>query len=118
MKTPNSPDDARKRFLGQQAGERGKGFAEITPAETKQAVKTSGLAIPKYKLQHGAYYRGRSRNATVARWNAHEEKFYYWREKFGKVFLETICHREDDSIFDVFDAIKEIPAPKKKIPFL
>ena len=29
----------------------------------------------------------RWRNATVARWNAKEQRFYHWREKFGRIFI-------------------------------
>jgi len=46
--------------------------------------------IPIHSLEHGTYYYGRCRNAVVARWNGEEGKFYYWREKFGFLSLETI----------------------------
>jgi len=39
----------------------------------------------------------------VARWNAENQRFYYWRTKFGDVFLATLPHKEDDSGFDYFD---------------
>jgi len=60
--------------------------------------------IHKHVLMHGEYYFGNCRNATVARWNEHEQCFYYWETKLGTTFLETIKHRSDDTIFDVFDA--------------
>lgn len=72
--------------------------------------------IPKDQLKKGDYYIGISRNARVARWDG--EKFLHWRNKWGNNFIETIKHREDDQIFDVFDAwarvdnihqIREIP---------
>ena len=74
--------------------------------------------IEKSDLVHGAYYYGRCRNASIARWNADKERFVYWRNKFGHVFLEEICHPEDDKVFDVFVVEKEIDPPIKKIPFL
>ena len=74
--------------------------------------------IPKSKLAHGAYYYGRCRNATIARWNADVQRFVYWRTKFGESFVEEICHPEDDKVFDVFVVEKEIDPPVKKIPFL
>ena len=74
--------------------------------------------IPKSKLAHGAYYYGRCRNATIARWNADVQRFVYWRTKFGESFVEEICHPEDDKVFDVFVVEREIDQPVKKIPFL
>jgi len=74
--------------------------------------------IEKADLVHGAYYYGRCRNASIARWNAETERFVYWRNKFGQVFVEEICHPEDDKVFDVFVVEKEIDPPVKKIPFL
>lgn len=61
--------------------------------------------IPKVKkeeLQHGAYYVGECRNASLARWNAEQQHFVHWREKFGSTFLETIRCPEDEARFDVF----------------
>ena len=74
--------------------------------------------IPKSELVHGAYYYGRCRNASIARWNAGVQRFVYWRSKFGELFVEEICHPEDDQLFDVFVVEKEIDPPVKEIPFL
>ena len=59
---------------------------------------------------------GRCRNASVARWDSHKQRFIHWRTKFGHKFLEEICHPEDDTVFDVFvveslmtDLVEEIP---------
>ena len=64
--------------------------------------------IAKADLEHGAYYRGRCRNAKVARWNDEKGMFYHWRDKFGWHFIETIMHPEDDDVFDVFFPFEEI----------
>ena len=72
--------------------------------------------IPKAELKHGSYYKGRCRNASVARWNGEEQKFYHWRTKWGDKFIETIYAPEDDSIFDVFIAKEEVE-PEEEIPF-
>jgi hypothetical protein len=72
--------------------------------------------IAKKDLVHGAYYRGQCRNATVARWHAGDEQFYYWRYKFGW-FIETIKHPEDDADFDVFVVEELIDEPEKPITF-
>jgi len=58
--------------------------------------------ILKENLEHGAYYKGRCRNAGIARWNAETQKFYHWRHKFGQWFIEEIRCPEDDQIYDVF----------------
>ena len=72
--------------------------------------------IPKKDLIHGAYYKGRCRNANEARWNAELEKFVHWRTKFGHTFTEEICHPEDDKHFDVF-VVEAVCETTKEIPF-
>ena len=74
--------------------------------------------IPKDKLIHGAYYKGSCRNASIARWNAKEEVFYHFRQKFGWRFVETICCPEDDEHYDVFVVEEMIENPKEEIPFI
>ena len=78
---------------------------------------TTRPLLPKSALVHGAYYKGRCRNASVARWNADEQCFYHWRQKFNSIFIETIKHPEDDEVFDVFRVLEEIPSSKLEIPF-
>jgi hypothetical protein len=73
--------------------------------------------IPKEQLKDGAYYEGRCRNATVARWNATEQQFYHWRVKFATRFIETIRCPEDEKNFDVFVVDREIETPPQEIPF-
>ena len=51
--------------------------------------------IAKSDLIHGAYYSGRCRNASVARWNSTRQCFVHWRSKFGTNFLEDIKHPDD-----------------------
>lgn len=58
--------------------------------------------IAKKDLKHGVYYRGRCRNAQIARWNAEDETFYHWRTKFGSKYIEAIKHPEDEQHYDVF----------------
>jgi len=73
--------------------------------------------IPKKLLRKGEYYVGTCRNAQIARWDG--EKFHHWRSKWGNMFVETIKHREDDEVFDVFDAWQRInnELVVKPIPF-
>jgi len=84
--------------------------------EVKLRTK-EGAVIPKAQLRHGVYYRGTCRNATIARWNNDEQRFYHWRTEWGQTFIETICHRDDDDQWDVFDAFEEVPDPVQEIPF-
>jgi hypothetical protein len=58
--------------------------------------------IPKEELIVGKMYRGRCRNASEALWDG--EVFWYWREKFGFRFEESIHCPEDDDVYDVFEA--------------
>ena len=73
--------------------------------------------IAKKDLVHGAYYTGRCRNASEARWNADKQVFVYWRTKFDHTFLEEINHPEDDKMFDVFVVKEIVEVPTKEIPF-
>ena len=75
--------------------------------------------IAKADLIDGAYYEGRCRNATVARWNATREVFIHWRTKFGDTFLEAIRHPEDEAHYDVFLPWRQLDEADvdKPIPF-
>ena len=72
--------------------------------------------IAKADLVHGEYYRGRCRNATIARWNAEQQRFVHWRTKWGDTFTEEICHPDDEKDFDVF-VVEAVCEPVKEIPF-
>jgi uncharacterized protein (DUF433 family) len=88
--------------------------------KTRTHDEVSGRPIlPKDRLVHGRYYKGRCRNATVARWNSEKQKFYHWREKFGRIYIETIKYPTDEREpwWDVFDVVEEVPNPRFEIPF-
>lgn len=73
--------------------------------------------IAKADLEHGAYYEGYCRNASVARWDAGKECFAHWRLKFGQNFVEEIKHPEDDDRYDVFVPDRKVdPAAETEIP--
>jgi len=72
--------------------------------------------IAKADLIHGAYYKGRCRNANIARWNADTQRFVHWRTKFKFEYTEEICHPDDDDHFDVF-VVEALCEPEKEIPF-
>jgi hypothetical protein len=78
---------------------------------------TGRKLLQKADLKDGAYYLGRCRNCTVARWNTKEGCFFHWREKFGQIFIETIKHPSDEEHFDVFRPVRELLDPKFEIPF-
>ena len=72
--------------------------------------------IAKAELEHGAYYVGRCRNASEARWDANKNRFVHWRTKFGHKYLEEICHPEDNKHFDVFVVEKKTEIIAEDIP--
>lgn len=73
--------------------------------------------MPKAELVDGAYYIGRCRNATIARWSATHDCFFHWRVKFDRMFIEEIKHPIDEHYFDVFRVVRVLEAPKFEIPF-
>jgi len=68
-------------------------------------------------LVDGAYYVGRCRNASVARWCAARGSFFHWREKFSRIYVEEIKHPVDELVYDVFRVVRERTDPKFEIPF-
>jgi hypothetical protein len=76
--------------------------------------------ISKENLEHGVYYRGVCRNATLARWNADKQVFVHWRCKWGKRFLETIGYWVDEKLgerrFDEFKPLEKVESPREEIP--
>lgn len=74
--------------------------------DTPYTLRKGETAITKANLIVGAYYRGRCRNAELARWDG--AKFHHWRTKFGNRFIETINHPEDDNGFDCFTPIMSV----------
>ena len=73
--------------------------------------------LPKSELVDGAYYVGRCRNATIARWSAAHDSFFHWRIKFEQIFVEDIKHPVDENYFDVFRVLRVLTDPKFEIPF-
>lgn len=58
--------------------------------------------IRKEDLVDGAYYQGICRNASVAKWDAKDNCFWYMRTKWGSSFKEDINHIADDNGYDLF----------------
>ncbi|MEO8660886.1 MAG: alpha/beta hydrolase [Bryobacteraceae bacterium] len=75
--------------------------------------------LSKAQLTHGRYYKGRCRNATIARWNAAEQLFYHWRKKFDRIYIRTVKYPtdEDEPWWDIFFVVEELPGSKFEIPF-
>lgn len=63
-------------------------------------------AIPKKDLVHGQYYAGDHRRATIAKWDAQQNKFIYNRTKFNMTFEDDCNHFEDDDGFALFVPIR------------
>lgn len=80
---------------------------------------TGRSILPKSQLKHGAFYKGRGRNVTISRWNAEENCFYHWQEKFRRIVVQTIRYPTDamEPWEDVFDVVEELPILKFDIPF-
>lgn len=99
-------------------------WEQVLPADAREALRPiaerarriNNGAVAKKDLKHGAYYEGRCRNATVARWDAQAVHFVHWRTKFGDRFTETIRHPDDEHHYDVFKPDREINAPSEEIP--
>ena len=76
--------------------------------------------VPRENLEHGAYYHGTCRNATVARWNAETQRFAYVRIKFDAVFPEEIGYWVDsqpgEHRFDEFRPFGKMENPPFEIP--
>jgi uncharacterized protein (DUF433 family) len=91
---------------------------EIIRSRTHDDI-TGRPIMPRDQLQHGHYYKGRCRHATVARWNADDRCFYHWREKFGRIYIEDIKYPTDETEpgWDTFDVVEELQIQKFEIPF-
>jgi hypothetical protein len=63
-------------------------------------------AIPKKDLVDGQYYAGDHRNATIAKWDANQNKFIYMRTKWNATFEDDCNHFEDDDGYALFVPIK------------
>ena len=95
---------------------------EYAVAEIKNRTHdefTGRPILAKEYLRDGAYYKGRCRNATVARWNADEQCFYHWRKKFDRIYIQTIKYPTDETdwFLDVFEVVQELPNPRFEILF-
>ena len=85
--------------------------ADMIAACAKADADKRDACVQKVDLVDGAYYRGQCRNAGVARWFAAQDRFTYWRNKFGCRFIEDIMHPDDDQVYDVFYAYEKIGEP-------
>lgn len=63
-------------------------------------------AIPENDLIDQQIYIGKHRRCRAARWNRQTNKFEYWRNKFGTVFIDTCNHFENDDGFALFVPIR------------
>jgi hypothetical protein len=76
--------------------------------------------IPKEQLEHGAYYHGECRNASIARWNGEANIFIHWRTKFSDVYPETIGYWVDaqpgEHRWDEFKPFGKVDNPPFEIP--
>lgn len=72
--------------------------------------------VKKAALKDGAYYKGHCRNASVARWDAGTNQFYYIRTKWGSSYVESLPGPEDTiDGMDYFLPESEIEVPEEVI---
>lgn len=76
------------------------------------------VIIPKDQLIDGNYYAGLCRNAHIARWSANTGRFFHWRYKFGREFIEEIDYFTPDGQWDEFIPVIDLgPELPREIPF-
>jgi hypothetical protein len=89
---------------------------------TPEKHKPGHPMIPFEELEHGAYYLGSCRNASVARWNAETKKFVYMREKFYEVYPEEIGYwvtaKPGEHRFDEYKPYYKTENPPFEIPLV
>ena len=95
---------------------------KLDPNRPQQTCFPPKELVPLEQLVHGFYYRGKCRNAQVARWNAETQKFVYMREKFGHVFPEDIGYwieaKPGEHRFDEFKPYALMENPPFEIPLV
>jgi hypothetical protein len=95
-------------------------FRQTVIQSRERDEKTGRRILPKKRLLDRHYYIGRSRDATVARWNASENCFYCWKEEEnGWIHIATNKYPTDETEvwFDGFNVVEQLPSPKLEIPF-
>lgn len=66
-------------------------------------------AFSKAELLDGHWYEGISQRAKFAYWNKAKQRFMYMLEVHGILFVEEICHPENDKYYDTFCPMSRIP---------
>lgn len=110
----------KKRLAAEREAERLEYWNNLKPFKTPQDIPDIPLVpkeeyetfyipkliaaggIPKDQLIDGHVYIGNHRNCTVAKWNATDNQFDYWRTKFTSVFIDHCKHFQDDDGFALF----------------
>lgn len=91
-----------------------------TECPTPENHKEGNPMVLLEELEHGAYYLGSCRNASVARWNAETKQFVYMREKFGEVYPEEIGYwieaQPGEHRFDEYKPYCKTDSPPFEIP--
>ena len=72
--------------------------------------------IPEDQLIHRAYYRGWNRNTSIARWDATQNCFVFWRAKFDYVYITTAPHGENVYQGDIFRPWALVPDEEITFP--
>lgn len=72
-------------------------------------------AIRKKDLVDGQFYAGDHRRATIAKWDAKQNKFIYNRTKFNMTYEDDCNHFEDDDGYALFVPIRIATEEEYKI---
>jgi hypothetical protein len=72
-------------------------------------------AIQKKNLVDGQFYAGDHRRATIAKWDAKQNKFIYNRTKFNMTYEDDCNHFEDDDGYALFVPIRIATEEEYKI---
>ena len=83
-------------------------FSNPATKEEIEKAYSEGM-IRKSDLVSGAHYLGTCRNSYVAKWSKADNCFYYMRNKFNDIFLDSCNHPSDDDGYDFF-----IPMDQKR----
>lgn len=86
----------------------------LTPNSTAKELERAydqGLLRPD-QLEHGAYYRGQCKAATVARWHGELKRFVFLRPQFGGKVIDQIAHPAQGKTHDIFMPLEKV-APQE-----
>ena len=85
-------------------------------AQQMQVLYAHGVLRPE-QLEHGAYYSGELRSATIiGRWHATQRRFVVWHTDLGKKKLRSVPHVAEAKTEDMLIPLsRQEPVDSQKI---